>query len=210
VGKIMSELSPLQIDPKDLLWRPGFDSFRSNWSGIGEFVKSIRKNTEPHYKIKFVGKPASRELYAVFYAEKFVKSERVLFFGAHDDDLVLAGGRNIQLAQGILGEEDYATVTGTITNGENRDPLRYPPFEHANDRLQEAMIAEPLSGTSLYANFGIKDGTVIENFGIVLDRFGQLIKAVKPVVIFAPHPSDKHSDHRGVYLAALFSLFTRT
>jgi len=69
----MPERSPLQLDPRDLLWTPDYDPWSVGESGFGEFLDGIDADTPPHYQVQFVqDEPVRRELYAVLDSERAV------------------------------------------------------------------------------------------------------------------------------------------
>jgi len=183
------------------LWTPDYDPWSVGESGFGEFLDGIDADTPPHYQVQFVqDEPVRRELYAVLDSERAVDqtADTVLVAKGHGDDEILLGMRNK-----VLADAGYRVVSVTFTDGRNRAPDRLPPGPLANNRLQEELNAEDLQGTSVFANFGVEDGTAQQRFETIVALLGDVVDKTQPVAIFTTHPHDAHRDHAAIFNAAL-------
>lgn len=119
--------------------------------------------------------------------------KKVLIFAPHPDDEVIGCGGQISnhTAQGDT------VVVVFLTNGEAGD-LDIPANELATIRKVEAETAGNILGITTQHWLGLPDGGVMYDSQTV-NRLTAIIRTEKPDVIYGPHASDAHTDHRAGY-----------
>jgi LmbE family N-acetylglucosaminyl deacetylase len=119
-----------------------------------------------------------------------VRGVRVLAIGAHPDDVELGCGAALALFK-QKGHEVYVLV---LTRGEASGNPKVRQLEceqAANILCADKLIFGDLEDTK------ISDG--IETISVIED----VIKSVKPDIVFAHSPKDGHQDHRNAGMASL-------
>ncbi len=119
--------------------------------------------------------------------------KNILVFAPHPDDEVIGCGGQIcaHVAQGDRVEVVF------MTNGEAGN-LDIPASELAQLRKTEAEAAAQLLGVSHLHWLGLPDGGVAYHTKTV-SQIAQVIRTVKPTVVYGPHLQDAHTDHRAAH-----------
>jgi len=108
----------------------------------------------------------------------------VLAFGAHPDDVELRIGGTLHK----LSQKGYKVVICDLTRGEAAS--RGSP----EVRLKEAQEAAKVLGVHDRINLGLPDGRLVDSLEY-RDRIIEVIRALKPKVVFCSYPEDLHPDH---------------
>lgn len=119
--------------------------------------------------------------------------KQVLVFAPHPDDEVIGCGGQIcaHRAQG----DQVAVVF--MTNGEAGD-LNVPAAELAATRKSEAEAANKLLGVSQLHWLGLPDGGITYHTQTI-SQIAEILRTIKPDVVYGPHARDAHTDHRAAH-----------
>lgn len=107
-----------------------------------------------------------------------------LFIASHPDDIeITSAGTAIKLIQ-----SGYKTGIIDLTKGElsTRGTL--------SSRKKETEKATKVMGLHFRKNLGLKDGNIINNEASRIKLIKE-IRTLKPEIVFAPYPADRHPDH---------------
>jgi len=107
-----------------------------------------------------------------------------LFVASHPDDIeITAGGTAIKLVT-----EGKKVGVVDLTQGElsTRGNLQ--------TRKKETEAASKIMGIHYRTNLKMKDGNIV-NTKANREKLIMVIRETKPTILFAPYPSDRHSDH---------------
>ncbi|HEX2910713.1 MAG TPA: PIG-L family deacetylase [Chloroflexia bacterium] len=126
-------------------------------------------------------------------AVKPIGWSRVLVFGAHpDDEIIGCGGTLARLAA-----EGAHTVVVTFTDG----GTGYSKLEEANAivniRQSESQASAKVLGVKELINLGFPTQALVNNRE-TYQKVVQIIRSVRPDVIFCHYKEDKHRDHQTV------------
>jgi bacillithiol biosynthesis deacetylase BshB1 len=107
-----------------------------------------------------------------------------LFFGTHPDDVEITCGGTVIL----LSRNGKKTGIIDLTKGElsTRGNLKI--------RQEETKSASRILGIKYRSNLGLKDGNIVNNAQSRI-KIIKLLRQLKPQIIFAPYPDDRHPDH---------------
>jgi bacillithiol biosynthesis deacetylase BshB1 len=112
------------------------------------------------------------------------KSPCIVFFGTHPDDAELnCGGTILSLTDAGM---KVAIVDLTLGELSTRGSL--------NIRRSETIEASSLLNINYRENLGIADGNIEPN-RINTEKVIKVLRRVRPEIIFAPYPHDRHPDH---------------
>jgi LmbE family N-acetylglucosaminyl deacetylase len=114
---------------------------------------------------------------------------RILVFGAHPDDELSMANAMAKFAS--LGVEVYVC---TPTDGSEGYPLPEMKGSIVASRLAEAEACDKVIGATKRFMLGIPDMGLANTKGHLLE-FVQVIREVRPDVIFTHGPDDNHRDH---------------
>lgn len=117
------------------------------------------------------------------------RRRRVLAIGAHPDDVEIGVGATLV---DHVERGDEVTIL-TLTHGESGGP--------ASDRAAEARSAAELVRAHLI--LGTLRDTSIPPNGLTVDLIEEVVKSVKPTVVYTHSLSDVHQDHRAAHQASL-------
>lgn len=116
-------------------------------------------------------------------------TRRVLAIGAHPDDIeILCAGTMARYS--TLGVE---VTLCTVTNG-SRGGFDRSMEETARTRKEEANRSARIIGAG-YRCLDVEDGEVTADQPEIRRRFVELIREIRPDVVFTHFPDDYHADH---------------
>jgi LmbE family N-acetylglucosaminyl deacetylase len=124
--------------------------------------------------------------------------KRIVVIAPHPDDEVLGCGATI--AKYV--DMDYEVFVIVATKG---IPEMYPEERIAKVRKDTREAHEFLGvKETFFLNFPAPKLNVFPECEISI-AFSEILNTIKPSILFIPHPSDLHQDHKAVYRAAIVS-----
>ncbi len=115
--------------------------------------------------------------------EKSVKVD-VLAFGAHPDDVELGCGGTLYK----LKKLGYRTAIVDLTEGELSSRGSVP------ERYRESARAAEILQADIRRNLKIPDGNITVDWPN-REKIIRQVRELKPALVFAPYPDDRHPDH---------------
>lgn len=107
-----------------------------------------------------------------------------LFIGSHPDDIeITCGGTLIKLVRAGYNVEICDLTKGELSTRGN-----------LFTRAKETALADKVLGIKNRYNLNLKDGEIENSYTNRL-KLIRYIRTIKPRLIFAPYPSDRHPDH---------------
>jgi bacillithiol biosynthesis deacetylase BshB1 len=129
-----------------------------------------------------------------------VRDMRVLAIGAHPDDIeLLCGGTMAKYTK-----NGHKVTIVTMTNGD-KGHLIIPPEELGRMRLEEGRRGASILGAD-HMWVGYKDAEVFHDREAVM-RVVEVIRKVKPDVLFTMSPLDYHPDHTNTGTVTVEAVF---
>lgn len=116
---------------------------------------------------------------------------RVLFMGCHPDDVECYAGGTVRK----YVEQGAEVYTGHVANG-CQGHVVIEPKPLAEIRAKEAEAAGKLLGAKEVFNLDIDDMTVACHDPAVMDAMADIVRYVRPDVIFTHNPQDYMLDHQ--------------
>lgn len=122
----------------------------------------------------------------------------VLAFGAHPDDVEIGCGG----ALALHADAGACVTVACATDGE-AGGIGVPPVKLARIRREEASAAVAVLGAGEVRFLGFSDGHLPWAGFDLVAALVRLVRELRPVLVYAPHPGDAHPDHAALAVAVI-------
>lgn len=135
----------------------------------------------------------------------FKEGENILIVSAHADDHTRAAGP-IFRGQEEYGMSAYEIVYTDSSKGQDYKAQEFAPAAQVKEfREKELSEASRYLGIMGTKTFGVPDYTLVETSELVY-KTAQVIRDVRPHLMFLPNPEDRHRDHRNTTVVGLSAI----